>query len=179
MMESMTGHGRGVGTSGGWSVTVECSSVNRKGVEVAVAMPRNAASLEPKIREGVLRAVVRGRVNVSVLMERRETTGGTAVFIDRKAARAVLREMKGLQEELALPGEISLQLVLGAPGVLKNTAEEPPDPDEVWPAVEAALGQALARLRAMRRKEGAHLVADLLKRLKLLESAVKAIRTRP
>jgi len=51
-------------------------------------------------------------------------------------------------------------------------------PEEVCPTVQTALSQALERLSAMRRKEGAHLVADLLKRVRLLESAAKAIRGR-
>lgn len=174
----MTGHGRGVCETEGWNVTVECSSVNRKGVEVAVAVPRTAMFLEPKIRERVLKAVARGRINVSVQLERPEHNGPTPCLIDRTAARAALREMTDLQAELALPGEISLEMLLKSPGVLRNAAEEAPDPAGVWPAVEDALDQALGRMSAMRRKEGAHLVADLLKRLKHLESSAKAIRTR-
>ncbi|MCX6959268.1 MAG: DUF1732 domain-containing protein [Verrucomicrobia bacterium] len=86
--------------------------------------------------------------------------------------------MQELRAELALPGEISLELLLRSPGVLKIPAVEIPVAVELWPAWEAALVQALDRMSAMRRKEGGHLVADLLKRVKLLETAVKSVRAR-
>jgi uncharacterized protein (TIGR00255 family) len=99
-------------------------------------------------------------------------------IIDKEAARRVLRELKSLRDELSLPGEISLELLLRSPGVLKNTIEEFPSAEELWPVMQTALIQAIKRLSVMRRKEGTHLVADLLKRVRLLEMAAKTIRLR-
>ncbi len=177
-MESMTGHGRGSATSSGWRCTAECASVNRKGIEIAVALPRPIVSLEPKVREAVQRAVRRGRVNVTVTLEPLAGSSASQGVVDKEAARRAVRDLKALRDELSLPGEISLDLVLRSPGVLRNPAEEIPVPDDLWPAVQEALGQALERMVAMRGKEGGHLVADLLKRIRLLESSVKAIRAR-
>lgn len=177
-MESMTGHGRGTATAGGWRCTAECASVNRKGIEIAVALPRPIVSLEPKVREEVQRAVRRGRVNVTVTLEPLAGSSSSQGVVDKDAARRAVRDLKALRDELSLPGEISLDLVLKSPGVLKNPADELPVPDEIWPAVREAVGQALERMVAMRGKEGGHLVADLLKRIRLLESSVKAIRAR-
>lgn len=178
MMESMTGHGRGGSSAEGWRCTIECTSVNRKGIEIAVALPKPLAPLEPRIREEVQKAVRRGRVNVAVAVECAPAAASRDGVVDREAARRALRDLKALRDELSLPGEISLDLVLRSPGVLRNPAEQTPDPEILWPPVQAALQQALGKMGAMRRKEGAHLVADLLRRVKLLESAVKAIRTR-
>jgi uncharacterized protein (TIGR00255 family) len=178
-MESMTGHGRGSAMEGGRRFTVECSSVNRKGLEIAIALPKPLLTLEPKVREEVQRAVRRGRVNVTVALEFTGGSGPEQSVIDKAAARRALKELRALRDELALPGEISLELLLKSPGVLRNAVEESyPPTDLLWPMLQAALAQALERLGAMRRKEGAHLVADLLKRIRLLESAAKAIRTR-
>lgn len=176
-MESMTGHGRGTSSGEGCRFAVECASVNRKGVEIAVALPKPFASLEHKVREEVQRSVRRGRVNVTVTIEPQAGSTGTGV-VDRAAARHALRELQALRDELSLPGEVTLELLLKSPGVLKNPAEESPSPDALWPSLQTALAQALERMTAMRRKEGAHLVADLLKRVKLLEAAAKAIRAR-
>ncbi len=158
-------------------ITVECASVNRKGIEIAVALPKQLITLEARIREEVQRTFRRGRINVTVSLE--DTgTGADQGIIDRSAARRALQELRELRDELALTGEISLELLLRSPGVLKSASEEILVPDELWPAVQTALAQALERLGSMRRKEGAHLVADLLKRVRLLESAAKAIRGR-
>ena len=178
MMESMTGHGRGTASAEGWRCTVECSSVNRKGIEIAAALPKPLATLEPRVREEIQKHVRRGRVNATIALE--AVTAGTvsAGVVDKAAAQRALRDLQALRDELKLPGEVTLELLLKSPGVLRNPAEEVPSPDALWPAVQGALAQALERMTAMRRKEGGHLVADLLKRVKLLESAVKAIRAR-
>jgi uncharacterized protein (TIGR00255 family) len=161
----------------GCRFTVECASVNRKGIEIAVALPKHLLTLEPKVREEVQRAVRRGRVNVTVNLEL-SGAGSQQGVIDRAAAQRALAELTALRNELSLPGEITLDLLLRSPGVLKNSTEEFPDPESLWPVLKPALNSALERLEVMRRKEGAHLVTDLNKRIRLLESAVKAIRSR-
>jgi uncharacterized protein (TIGR00255 family) len=176
-MESMTGHGRGTVTESGRRIVVECASVNRKGIEIAIALPKPFGTLEPRLREEVQRVVRRGRVNVTVTLEDSGNFVQQSV-IDKVAARRVLTELRALSKELALPGEISLELLLRSPGVLKNTTEENLVADDFWPALQRALKQSLERLTTMRRKEGAHLIADLLKRVRLLENAAKAIRIR-
>lgn len=176
-MESMTGHGRGTASCGGRRIIVECASVNRKGIEISVALPKPLLTLEPKIREEVQRAIHRGRINLTITVEQTSAAHESSI-IDKKAAHRALRELQSLRTELSLPGDISLELLLRSPGVLKNTVEEIPVAEEIWPALLIALTQALQRLTTMRRKEGAHLVNDLLKRMRVLEQAAKAISTR-
>lgn len=178
MMESMTGHGRGIASVEGWRFTVECSSVNRKGVEIAVALPKTLAPLEPRVREEIQKHVRRGRVNATINLE--VVTAGSAApsVIDKSAAQRALRDLRALRDDLSLPGDVTLEMLLKSPGVLRNPSEETPQIEELFPALQNALVQALERMSAMRRKEGGHLVVDLLKRVKLLESAVKAIRAR-
>jgi len=177
-MESMTGHGRGVASVEGWRFTVECASVNRKGVEIAVALPKPLASLEPRVREEIQKHVRRGRVNATINLE--VVTAGSAVpsVVDKLAAQRALRDLRALRDDLSLPGDVTLEMLLKSPGVLRNPSEETPQIEALFPALQNALVQALERMTAMRRKEGGHLVADLLKRVKILESAVKAIRAR-
>jgi len=178
MMESMTGHGRGTASGSGWRCGVECASVNRKGIEIAVAMPKPLAVLEPKVREVVQGSVRRGRVNVSVTLETVTGSAAGTGVVDLEAARRALRDLENLRGELALAGEITLDLIIRSPGVLRNPADELPDPDALWDLILPALQQALEKMCAMRRREGGHLVTDLLKRVRLLEGSVKAIRAR-
>ena len=178
MMESMTGHGRGTSDAQGWRFEVECASVNRKGIEIALTLPKALSSLESRVREEVQKKIRRGRVNVTVVLE--AGTAGAALpgTVDKAAARRALRDLQALRDELKLPGEVTLELLLKSPGVLKNPTEEIPLAETLWQALLAALTQALERLKAMRKREGSHLVADLLRRVKLLEASVKAIRSR-
>ena len=174
----MTGHGRGNALAGGWRLTVECGSVNRKGLEIALSLPKPLAALEPKLREVLQKRIGRGRINVMVLLENAAGSESTQGVVDKQAARRTLQELQELQAELSLPGQISLELLLRSPGVLRNGTEDSPDADTLLPVLQTALIEALDRMIVMRKKEGAHLVTDLLKRIKLLESAAKGIRAR-
>lgn len=171
-MKSMTGHGRGEALSGGVRVVVECFSVNRKQGEVSVNAPRDFAGLEPRIREDVLKKIARGKVQVSVLIE--TAPDAAPSLIDQDRAAAFLREAKALQKKLGLPGEVRLETILAAPGVVKSAAEAAKDP---WPLVRRALHTAIEALIAMRTREGAHLRKELQRGEKRLASLRQKVLT--
>jgi uncharacterized protein (TIGR00255 family) len=170
-MKSMTGHGRGEAVVKGVRAVVECFSVNRKQGEVAVAASRDLAGLEPLVREDVLKRVARGKVQVAVTVER--TASPAATLLDVRRAKEFLHAARALQKSLGLSGEITIQTVLAAPGVLSGGDEEA---RTVWPAVKNALAAALDDLLAMREREGAHLQKELLRGATRLEELVKKVR---
>jgi uncharacterized protein (TIGR00255 family) len=167
-MKSMTGHGRSHASAGGFHAVVECSSVNRKQTEVALAAAREFLHLEPAIRAEVLKVIARGRVNVS--LEILATQPGALIDTDR--ARMYLQELKRLQSSLGMEGEIRLETLLAGPGVVR-TAASAGDP---WPAVRKALHQALEALVLMREREGKHLLQVIQREVRALSSALKKIR---
>lgn len=170
-MKSMTGHGRGVATAKGARAVVECFSVNRKqGGEVAVAAGRDLAWVEPRIREEVLKRIARGKVQVSVVIERES---GAVALLDHKRAEAFLREARALQKSLGLSGEIRFETVLGAPGVLRNGDETIRD---LWPMIKTALTTALDALLVMREREGKHLQKELTRSAAQMGACVRKIR---
>lgn len=75
-MRSMTGYGRAVATAGGLQVNVQVSSVNRKGLEVTLALPDEWEPLESGVGEAVRRVASRGKVHVAVECERPAGGGG-------------------------------------------------------------------------------------------------------
>ncbi len=171
-MKSMTGHGRGDAAVKGLRAVVECFSVNRKQGEVSVATARELSWLEPHVREEVLKRVARGKVQVSVVVER--ATGQAARLIDDRRAAEFLRQARLLQKKLGLTGEISLQTVLSAPGVLKPDTE---DNQDVLPAVKKALAAALDDLLVMREREGVHLQKELVRCAARMTTLVRKVRT--
>lgn len=170
-MKSMTGHGRGDVAAKSVRAVVECFSVNRKQGEVAVSVPRELAWLEPHVREDVLKRVARGKVQVSVVVER--AAGDAAKLIDERRAADFLREARALQKKLGLAGEVDLQTVLSAPGVLKPDGE---DNRDVLPVVKKALSAALDDLLVMRGREGAHLKKELTRCASRMAALVKKVR---
>ena len=170
----MTGYGRGHGVHHGCKYSVELNSVNRKQSDVQVTLPRELSELDPQVRDIINAEVSRGRLNVIIAVHRSAPVNGN-LAIDAEAARAYYRAMLDLQQELKAGGEVTIEMVLRAPGVLR-VPEEQVAIDEAWPHVEVALRQALGELVAMREREGKHLAKDLVKRLKLVRDCVRKIR---
>ena len=170
----MTGYGRGQSVNDGAKFSVELNSVNRKQSDVVVTLPRELSELEPRMRDMINSEVSRGRLNVVVAVHR--SAGEGAPFaLDRALARSFYQSMLELQKELGASGEVTIDAVLRAPGVLRP-AEEELQIDEAWPHVETALKEALGDLVKMREQEGKHLAKDLIKRLKLVRTSVRKIR---
>jgi len=130
--------------------------------------------LEPRVRDVINAEVSRGRLNV-VIASHHTTASAQMVALDSALARTYYRAMVDLQKELKAGGEVSIETVLRAPGVLRMPEEELPV-DEVWPHVESALKEALTDLVKMREHEGKHLAKDLIHRLKLVRGSVRKIR---
>jgi uncharacterized protein (TIGR00255 family) len=173
-MRSMTGYGRGQSTHNGNKFSVELNSVNRKQSDVVVTLPRELTELEPRVRDVINSEVTRGRLTV-VIAAHYSPASNQHLSLDTALARIYYDAMVGLQKDLGAPGEISIDTVLRAPGVLR-VADGEVDVDEVWPHIESALKEALADLVAMREREGKHLAKDLIKRLKMVREALRKIR---
>ncbi|HOC00456.1 MAG TPA: YicC family protein [Verrucomicrobiota bacterium] len=159
-MKSMTGYGRGEASRDGCRVTVEISAVNRRQAEVALRLPPELEPLEVQIREEINRRVARGRVNVRMTLHRSAKQWAASVRFNRPLVKAYTREFERLARELRIDEPVSLHALLRIPGVVESTGADA-DPEALWPAVEAALGKALAGLGRMREREGAHLAKDL------------------
>jgi uncharacterized protein (TIGR00255 family) len=154
---------------------VELNSVNRKQSDVVVTLPRELTELEPRVRDTINAEISRGRLTVVISHHAGPSSGTARPALDLPLARAYYQAMMALQNELGASGSVSIETVLRAPGVLRITEDEP-QTESAWPAVESALKQALAELISMREREGKHLAKDLIKRLKLVRTAVRRIR---
>jgi uncharacterized protein (TIGR00255 family) len=170
----MTGYGRGEATCDGAKFTVELSSVNRRQSEIVMALPRDLSELEVRIRQVINARISRGRTNVLVTLHH-TTAAQRSLALDVALARSYHDAMRALQNELGAPGEITIDTILQAPGVMR-APEEAIDADQAWPALQRALDAALGDLIKMREREGKHLAKDLIRRLKAIRKLLKEIR---
>ena len=173
-MNSMTGYGRGEAARGGAKFTVEISTVNRKQAELSLYLPRELDALESRARDEINAKVSRGRIAARVQWTAK--SGERAqVEIDRNLANQYAKEYRKLAADLKLGGEVSLDTILRAPGVLQ-TSEEELDVESLWTPLRTAVRAALKELLAMRAREGANLKKDLQKRIDALQKTVKAVK---
>lgn len=173
-MNSMTGYGRGEAARSGAKFTVEISTVNRKQAELSLYLPRELDALESRARDEINAKVSRGRIAARVQWTAK--SGDRAqVEIDRNLAKEYAKEYRKLATDLKLGGEVSLDTILRAPGVLQ-TSEEELDVESLWTPLRTAVRAALKELLAMRAREGANLKKDLQKRIDALQKSVKAVK---
>ena len=172
-MHSMTGYGRGQAMSQGTKVTAEIQSVNKRQTEILINLPTALTSLESDLRAKVDRSLHRGRIIVTI-----SASGPSAhhrPVVDANLAGLYLAQFKELQKALALPGEITIEMILRSPGVI-STAEQDSLDSSTRSAVDAALDLALEQLLLMRAKEGSNLHQELLRRIKSIGRALSKIR---
>ena len=176
-MKSMTGHGRGECVRDGFKITVELSSVNRKQMEMSINLPRELESLESKVRDALNRKLARGRLTAKITLQSAGDSAAGLVRLNSDLARAYANEFRKLAKELGIVGDLTLDTLLKAPGVLQNNGDSD-DADAYWPAVEKALKAALSGLVKMRQQEGDHLAGDLSARINAIAKSAARIQKR-
>ena len=130
----MTGYGRGEADCGGVQLSVELNTVNRKQSEIVLNLPRDLTELETRIRQAINARISRGRTNVLVT-HHATADGARHLALDVKLARSYHDAMRALQKKLGAPGQITIDTILQAPGVMRPP-EEVIEVDRASPTVE-------------------------------------------
>src|SRR5690606_9191858 len=149
---------------------------NHRFLDVTVRLPREYGVIEDRIRRAVAKCIERGRVDVTVRVDRL-TSPVRTVRVDTGLAQAYYEALKELRRHLRLPGSIDIDVLLDLPDVLRMEQGEE-DVEALWPPAEAALQDALSQLVAMREAEGAELAQDLVQRTEAVGQRVESIAAR-
>ena len=174
---SMTGRGTGAAAGRLARVEVELSSVNRKQLDVDVGLPRFLSSFESRVQELVQGRLSRGRVSGEIRVTWAEAAQASGARVDLGLARATVTALRAAAKKLDLPDDLKASALLSLPGLVALEHGER-DLETLWPSVRKALDAALAKLQAMRKKEGAALGRDLQGRLATLRTLVGEIAAR-
>lgn len=172
---SMTGFGAGEGPVAGGRLRIEIRTVNHRYFNLAARLPTELLSLEGEVRERLRRDFDRGHLALQARWVAQPLRAEEA-RVDLERAKLVVARLRELQSALGLPGEVSLELVARQPDVLGADSGQPVEVG--WTEVEPVLAAATAECRAMRRREGEVLAAELRQRLDLLEQSAQAIAAR-
>ena len=160
MIKSMTGFGRSEYTDGKRNRTVEIKSVNHRYSDISVRMPRRYSFAEDKIKASVKAILIRGKVEVSVMVEY-ITENEMTIKLNEPLARQYYDNLRELKENFGLSGDISLEMIANMPDVLKDIPDVE-DKEEITKAILIPVEQAAANLEAMRKAEGEKLAEDLM-----------------
>jgi len=155
-IKSMTGFGRANRGISLGEISLEIRSVNSKHLALNPRQPRFLFPLEPSINRYIRKKLSRGRVDISISLEK-TAEAGAALKINEGMARAYVDAGNRLKESFNLEGQISTEFLLRLPEVIR--LDDPDvEPDRLWEEVRPAIDEALESLLSMRQKE---LVAKL------------------
>lgn len=170
MVKSMTGFGKGEAALRNKKITVEIRSLNSKQLDLSLRLPAVYRQSEYEIRNLIARTIQRGKVDVFVTVESQAVE--TSAHINKEAFEAYYRQIADIcagNRDLAgvHADALVIQSILRLPDVVSTEAEA--IPEEEHAALLAAVEAAAAHLDAFREQEGAILIADLLRRVELIE----------
>ena len=173
MIKSMTGFGKGEAVCGDKKFRVELRSLNSKQLDLSVKIPSKYRAAEAEVRAIVARELQRGKVDCFVSFE--TSVAETSAHINAATFKAYADELRRVCDDnmIATDGDALLMAVMRMPDVI--TSEEQEVSDEEIRAIVAATEEAARQLDAFRVQEGAILIADLLKRIELIEEYRRAV----
>jgi len=171
-MKSMTGYGKGMVAGDDFSVSVDLKTVNNRFLDIHLRVGSELASLEPSIKKRVTSRLTRGRVDVTVSLER---VAQVAYELNRPLIAGYINALKQLQQDFDIAGELDINVLARIPGALqpaRNGIDE-----RVIAGLEQALDQALDELEKMRAQEGEALKNELRDRVRKIEALVPVIES--
>ncbi len=166
MLLSMTGYGQAHRETDSYTATVELKSLNSKTLDLTLRLPRFLQAHELEIRNTVARALLRGKINLSLDFTR-PAAARAAATLNKDALVANFHELRAVADSLGLPtGEATLLAALRLPGAIPSAAEardaEPVADGIAWPELQPLLAEALAAMQQFRQDEGHTLSVEIL-----------------
>jgi uncharacterized protein (TIGR00255 family) len=178
MIKSMTGFASVTREDDRATIVVTIRALNHRYLDLQLRVPQSLAAIESDVRGLVSQRVARGRVELGLSLQLRQTPGVDVEFNQEfaRALEAALAQARagGLVSGALTPGDL-----LRLPQAM-TIRERPADSDESLMEVLASqarstVDDALADLDTMRAREGDHLRADLDQRRTFVADLVERV----
>ena len=155
MIQSMTGYGKAVVAYKDKKIHVEVKSLNSKQLDLNTRIAPLYREKEMEMRQMVAEAIIRGKVDMSVWIEKDMAVDPTP--INAALVENYYQQIKVISDKTGIPvPEDWFYTLLRMPDVLTKTDNDELDEAE-WEAVKGAVKEALNNLVAFRTQEGAAL----------------------
>ena len=155
MIQSMTGYGKAVVAYKDKKIHAEVKSLNSKQLDLSTRIAPLYREKEMEMRQMVAEALIRGKVDMSVWIEKDTAVDPTP--INTALVENYYHQIKAIADKTGIPlPEDWFYTLLRMPDVLTKTDVEELG-DEEWQAVKQAVSDALKNLVDFRIQEGAAL----------------------
>ena len=173
MILSMTGYGKAVVTFQDKKINVEVKSLNSKSLDLSTRIAPLYREKEMEIRQMIASALLRGKVDFSIWIEK--DAGTDATPINAALVENYYQQIKEIAAQTGIPEPQDwFYTLLRMPDVMARTDSEVLTEEE-WEAAHRAIEEALAQLVDFRRQEGAALQRKFTEKLDNIAALLVAI----
>ena len=176
----MTGFASVSREEAGDRVSVTIKSVNHRFLDVQIKAPQALGGLEGRIRGLLQQALTRGRVEVTVFVER-TSLPAREVVLDELLLERVAAALESARTRGLVTGQLTASDVLRIPQVLEVRAKtengQTSLPESLGVLVEATVQHAIEALVVMRDTEGRFIETDLDARTATMAAMVGELET--
>ena len=167
MIQSMTGYGKAVVTYKEKKINVEIKSLNSKTVDMSTRIAPLYREKELEIRQTIAKALVRGKIDVAVWIEK--DSGVDATPINAALVENYYNQIKAISDSTGIPmPQDWFYTLLRMPDVMQKTEVEVLDEEE-WNVAKQAIDKATGEYRKYKAHTLSEVERDYLDSIKLLE----------
>ena len=173
MIQSMTGYGKAVVTYKEKKINVEIKSLNSKTVDMSTRIAPLYREKELEIRQTIAKALVRGKIDVAVWIEK--DSGVDATPINAALVENYYNQIKAISDSIGIPmPQDWFYTLLRMPDVMQKTEVEVLDEEE-WNVVKQAIDKALEAIIDYRKQEGKALELKFTEKVDNIEALLNSI----
>ena len=178
MIRSMTGFGKAEVTINNKKIGVEIRTLNSKQLDLSLRLPSIYRSVEAELRGIITAGVVRGKCEVQISYSSIGASVGATKSVNKELFATYFNQITQASQSCEISsnayhsGEV-IASILRMPDVVEM--QEECVSEEECQAIVEATKSAIEGLNAFREQEGAILIADILKRVDLIESGKDAV----
>ena len=170
MIQSMTGYGKSVLQLPTKKISIELKSLNSKSLDLNARMPSMYRAKELGIRKVIAKSLVRGKVDFSLFVE--ITGEDTSSKINKTVVNEYIKQLKEVVDGDATE---LLKMAIRLPDAI-TTERDDIDEDE-WALINTEINEAIAKIVAYRKDEGAILKQDFENRIATLTRLLEEVIT--
>ena len=173
MIQSMTGYGKAVVTYKEKKINVEIKSLNSKTVDMSTRIAPLYREKELEIRQTIAKALVRGKIDVAVWIEK--DSGVDATPINAALVENYYNQIKAISDSTGIPmTQDWFYTLLRMPDVMQKTEVEVLDEEE-WNVAKQAIDKALEAIIDYRKQEGKALELKFTEKVDNIEALLNSI----
>ena len=173
MIQSMTGYGKAVVVYKGKKINVEIKSLNSKQLDLMTRIAPLYREKEMEIRQIIAEKLLRGKVEMSVWIEKDASAEATPV--NTALMDNYYQQLKVFADEHGLTGGMDwMQTLVRMPDVLTKTEVEELEEEE-WAVARAGVEEAVQHLVDFRTQEGAALEKKFAEKIDNIERLLASI----